>query len=85
MENITLGQVVGAISTITAIAVFFIAIFKWYKANLSDRFSKLEKDVLILKQKVELQEKEIEESKQERLILLKRTISLSERIKRKRM
>ncbi len=71
MESITLGQIVASLGTITAIAVFFISIFKWYKHNLTDRFLKIEEDIEILKKETELQGKEIEESKQERLILLK--------------
>lgn len=51
MNNITIGQVVGAIGTISVISAFFLGIFKWYKNSIQDklvnfdtRISKLEKD-----------------------------------------
>ena len=71
MDNVTLGEIVSAIGTITAIAVFFIAIFKWYKLHIIDKFNSIENDLVILKSTVKVQEKEIKESKEERLVLLK--------------
>lgn len=71
MESITLGQIAGAIGTITAIAVFFIAIFKWYKKTILDKFRMTDERLERLEQKSNEQDREIEESKSERLILLK--------------
>ncbi len=51
MENITIGQMVTSIGTISIISAFFLAIYKWYKKsiydkliNFNNRISKLEKD-----------------------------------------
>ncbi len=71
MENITIGQIVSAMGSITAIAVFFIAIFKWYKSHITDKFNEIDKEINILKEAVKSQGEDITESKEERLILLK--------------
>ena len=78
MENITIGQIVSAIGSITAIAVFFIGIFKWYKSHITDKFNAVDKKILALENKdLELErivkslQGEMRESKEERLILLK--------------
>ena len=71
MENITLGQIVAAIGTITAIAAFFVAIFKWYKKSFTDKFTKIEDRLDKLEEKTLTQTAEIEECKSERLILLR--------------
>lgn len=71
MENVTIGQVVSAIGIVMTVAAFFIAIFKWYKLHITDKFNSIQKDVAMLKNAVKSQEKEIKESKEERLVLLK--------------
>jgi uncharacterized protein YdcH (DUF465 family) len=71
MENITIGQIVSACGSITAIAVFFIAIFKWYKSHITDKFNQIDDEILALKESVKSQEAEMEDSKEERLILLR--------------
>ena len=71
MENITLGQIAGAIGIVTAIAVFFIAIFKWYKSHITDKFNEYDKELEELKRVVKSLQGEMKESKEERLILLK--------------
>lgn len=78
MENITIGQIVSAIGIVTVIAAFFVAIFKWYKINITDKFEKqnekilkLEKENLEIKEILKSQEAEMEDSKEERLILLR--------------
>lgn len=71
MDNITIGQIVSAIGSITAIAVFFIAIFKWYKSHITDKFTNIDREIAMLKEIVKSQEKDIAESKEERLVLLK--------------
>ena len=71
MDNITLGQIVSAIGSITAIAVFFIAIFKWYKSRITDKFNMVDKKVAELERTVKSLQGEMKESKEERLILLR--------------
>lgn len=82
MDNITIGQIVSGIGSVTAIAVFFIAIFKWYKSHITDEFANLnkkidehikhsDKKIEVMEEKINCQDKEIQESKEERLILLK--------------
>lgn len=63
MENITIGQIVSAIGSITAITVFFIAIYKWYKKSIIDEFTNIHFEIDKLKE-------EMEDSKEERTILL---------------
>lgn len=71
MESITIGQIVSAIGLITVIAGFFLAIFKWYKSHITDKFEKIEDRVTTLERVVKSLQGEIKESKEERLILLK--------------
>lgn len=71
MDNITIGEIIKAIGSITAIAVFFIAIFKWYKSNITDKFKLIDEDIRDLKKSLRNHQEEINESKEERLILLK--------------
>ena len=71
MESITLGQIAGAIGVLTVIVGFFIAILKWYKKTHIDRFEKIEKRLTNLEAESLKHDTEIEESKKERLILLK--------------
>lgn len=71
MNNITIGQIVGAMGTLTVIVGFFVAIFKWYKSNFTNKFTSIEKRLEKLEETTEKQEFEIKESKEERLILLK--------------
>lgn len=71
MENITIGQIVSIMGTLTAIAVFFVAIFKWYKTNITDRFTKIDERLTFVEEKREEYEKEVEKSKEERMILLR--------------
>lgn len=71
MDNITIGEIIKAIGSITAIAVFFIAIFKWYKSNITNKFKIIDEDIRDLKKSLRNHQEEINESKEERLILLK--------------
>ena len=71
MESITLEQIIKAIGSVTAIAVFFIAIFKWYKSHITDKFNTIDKEIEDLKRSVKRHDAEMKESKEERLILLK--------------
>lgn len=63
MEDITISQIISAIGSITAIAVFFIAIYRWYKKSIIDEFTNMRSEIDKLKE-------EMENSKEERTILL---------------
>ncbi len=71
MENITIGQIISAITGLTIIVGFFVAIFKWYKKNIADRFATIEKRVNIIEQMEKNYRKELQDSKEERFILLR--------------
>lgn len=71
MENVTIGQVVIAIGSLSTLAGFFYAIYNFIKKTVLDKISdntyrieKLEKETVNL-------EREVANSKEERLILLK--------------
>lgn len=71
MENITIGQIISAITGLTIIVGFFVAIFKWYKKNITDRFASVEKRVSIIETMEKNYRKELQDSKDERLILVR--------------
>ena len=71
MENITIGQVISAITCISVFSGFVVAIFKFYKSNFSDRFNNLDERVSTLEERVGQQEDEMKESVEERLMLLR--------------
>lgn len=82
MESITLGQIIVSFGGLSVIAGFLAGIFKWYKKNITDEFAKLNQElhnhmdqskdkIKEIEDNVNSQKNEIEESKQERLILLK--------------
>lgn len=71
MENVTIGQIVGAIGIVSTIAGFFVAIYKFIKKVVLDKINKNTADIIELQNKVKVIENEIKEGKEERLILLK--------------
>lgn len=71
MENITLGQIVAGISILAAIGGFITTIFHIYKKNILDKFNEFNKRIGRLEERCDMQDKEILESKAERLILLR--------------
>lgn len=71
MESITIGQIASAIGVLTVIVSFFIAIFKWYKKAIIDRFTAIDKRLTFVEEKREEYEREVEKSKEERMILLR--------------
>lgn len=82
MNDITIDQIVSAIGSVTAIAVFFIAIFKWYKNNFTNKFAEIDNKfdevnnrLNEVESRVERREKEflreLNDSKFERKILLR--------------
>lgn len=64
MDKITLGQIKAVIGTITVIGAFFIAIFKWYTNNISNKLNNYNNRITAL-------EKENNTSKEQNTILLK--------------
>lgn len=70
MDSITIGQIVKAMGTLTVIVGFFIAIFKWYKINIIDKFDKANSRLDILEEKEVEYQKVAQDSKEERYILL---------------
>lgn len=71
MENITIGQIVGAIGIVGTLAGFVTAVYKFIKKIVLDKINKNTEDIERLQQKVENIENEIKDGKEERLILLK--------------
>lgn len=82
MENMTIGQIVGAIGTLSVLAGFFFSIYKFIKNVVLDKIEKnkadivelkreMKQEVKELKQEVGILKSEVKDSKEERLILLK--------------
>lgn len=71
MENITIGQILGAIAILSTIGGFFVAIIKMYKTNFLDKFDVINKRLDKLEEKSKQQDLEIKDSKEERLLLIK--------------
>lgn len=70
MNNITVEQIVTAITTVTIIGGFLIAIYKFYRKNFMDKLESFDERITKLEEFQKMQDKEIKESKKERLILL---------------
>ena len=64
MDKITLGQIKTIIGTITVIGGFFIAIFRWYSKNISNKITDYENRIKTL-------ESESHVNKEQNTILLK--------------
>jgi len=71
MENITIGQIVGAIGTISVLASFFFAIYKFIKKVVLDKIDNNTADIKRLKKEIDRLKSDVQDSKEERLILLK--------------
>lgn len=71
MEAITIGQIAGAITLIGIIGGFIIKIFLWWKKSITDRFDKIEQRMKFFENKEKTHDSEINDSKEEMLILLK--------------
>lgn len=70
MENITIGQIVGGISTLTIIIGFIGMIYNFLKKSTLDRIDRNTQDIETLKAEVGYLKSEIKDSKEERLILV---------------
>lgn len=71
MENITMGQIVGAIGIISVIGAFISKIVKSYKKAIPERFEKIEQRLDYVENKEEEYNREVQNSKDEREILLR--------------
>lgn len=71
MEQITLGQVAGAITLIGIIVGFIVKMYLWWKKSIIDRFDKIEKRMNFFEGKEQTHDSEISEIKSELRILLK--------------
>lgn len=70
MENVTVGQIIAVIVTLTTILGFCKLIYGFIKANYIDVIGDLKKRLSKLEEEDKIQNSDILESKQERLILL---------------
>lgn len=70
MENITIGQILGIIAGVTAIIKFIQLIYELVKKSTLDKISQNAKDISELKTEVGLLKSEMQDSKEERLILV---------------
>lgn len=70
MENITIGQIVGAITSITVIIGFVAMIYNFVKKSSLDKIERNTKDIEELKAEVGYLKSELKDSKEERLILV---------------
>lgn len=71
MENITIGQIVGAVGTLSVLAGFFFSIYKFVKKVALDKIDNNAKNIEDLQNEVRWLKSELHDSKEERLILLK--------------
>jgi len=85
MESITIGQIVGVIGSLTVLSGFFIGIYKFIKQVVLDKIENNTKRIEILEKEMKHVKRDVEDSKHERLILLKRSISLLKRATRARL
>lgn len=71
MENITIGQIVGVIGSLTVLASFFFGIYKFVKKVVLDKIEANKQEIELLKKDMRHVKRDVEDSKEERLILLK--------------
>lgn len=70
MSNITIGQIVSSIAIITAISGFIVGILKWFNSTFLNRFENIEKRLNKIEDENSSQRKDINDSKEERLIMI---------------
>ena len=70
MENITIKQIVETIGTLSVLSAFFVAIYKVYKNNIINKFQTIEKRIGELESATKTQDKDIQDSKEERLVIV---------------
>lgn len=70
MENVTIGQIVAGIGSITAIITFVALIYNLVKKTTFDRIDKNEKNISDIQIEMGLLKRDITDGKEERLILV---------------
>ena len=70
MEQVTIGQIVGVISSIMVILGFIKLIYDFVKKSTLEKINKNEEDIKVLKKDVEVIKTEIKDGKEERLVLV---------------
>ena len=70
MEQVTIGQIIGAISSIMVILGFIKLIYDFVKKSTLDKIKENEMDIRKLKNDVEVIKTEIKDGKEERLVLV---------------
>lgn len=70
MGNVTIEQIVGAIGLITVILGFIATIHNFVKKTTLDKIAQNTKDIEELQKEVGVLKSEVDDSKEERLILL---------------
>ena len=70
MEQVTIGQIVGAISSIMVILGFIKLIYDFVKKSTLEKINKNSEDIKELKNDVEVIKTEIRDGKEERLVLV---------------
>lgn len=70
MEQVTIGQIVGVISSIMVILGFIKLIYDFIKKSTLEKINKNEQDIKVLKNDVEVIKTEIKDGKEERLVLV---------------
>jgi hypothetical protein len=70
MEQVTIGQIVGAVSSLMVILGFIKLIYEFVKQSILNKIKKNEEDIKILKQEMEVKKAEARDSKEERLLLM---------------
>lgn len=71
MESITIGQIIGVIGSLTILSGFFIGIYKFIKRVVLDKIEANTEKIRILEKEMKNVKRDVEDSKHERLILLK--------------
>lgn len=71
MENITVGQIITWIVNAGIIIGAIGGLYRFYKKNFADTIQKIENRIGSLEERCNMQDKDIQDSKEERLILLK--------------
>ena len=70
MEQVTIGQIVGAISSLMVVLGFMKLIYEFVKQSILNRINKNEEEIKILRQEMEVKKAEARDSKEERLLLM---------------
>lgn len=83
MENITIGQLVESVGTITVLAGFFLGIYKFIKKVVLDKIAKNTEDIKDLQKEMALLKNEAEDSKEERLLLIRGQLACLKGLKEK--